>query len=721
MPLGSPANSPPTRRVMHRSAFSLFVFAAIALAAAPLFAASGDLAPPVWPVEVPPALPAANGLQANVPLPPGEVEEVAVLTALGEALPRQTSDCTAERAAQVAEAAHALDDWANDWYWENFPESAQEILEMTSVLVVTKTQVDEELQTLLTLRGDFASEGDSPELRESMRQYLAMTSCMIDLSGRLRYLLRDAIDETTYANETNEAGLNELLALLREHRVGIGAVVLAEWLFDPPVATGLEPFSFEMKHKILRLIAESQEVDALGQVADFVQDEDTPPSLVLAAAQVIHDIGLPQDPGPGQDPTLPTPLITAEALANVLADVDISEFTQTEMAQLEELTKWLAERRIAGVTGEVYHYGGMELRPGDWLLMRNPSPYNLFTDLSPGLYTHVGVVAAVTDDEGIRRFVIVDLPERGARMPLTNVDTYLRRTLNYAFLRHPDPAVGARMGEVAASVIGNETQFDLNFRGDRVEALRGQPLEGQLIHTYCAGLLLLCAQETTAPREEFFPFEEFASAGNTSDNLATLGLEIGEKFVSPTGSLFSEQLEIVGRRESMYEPGRQVQEAAYDYFARAMREEVLTPNPDAYQALREKLAEVSQSNAWLARALARANNVNEQMDLESAAKTAAVVETLDEIAEGCMGEFHRARQSIMAGPYEELEAAGVNEQDLAVVRELREKHSELFVAWEAGEVTPRDVREQLVEFYCQHGGEMLDERFFSEPEADLAE
>ena len=35
---------------------------------------------------------------------------------------------------------------------------------------------------------------------------------------------------------------------------------------------------------------------------------------------------------------------------------------------------------------------------------------------SPGLFTHVGVVAAERGTDGVRRFVIVDLPEREQRI-----------------------------------------------------------------------------------------------------------------------------------------------------------------------------------------------------------------------------------------------------------------------------------------------------------------
>ena len=123
---------------------------------------------------------------------------------------------------------------------------------------------------------------------------------------------------------------------------------------------------------------------------------------------------------------------------------------------------------------------------------------------------------------------------------------------------------------VAADMIGNPTQFDLTFRTSRVLAVKGQPLKGATIHTYCAGFLLLCAQATPAPREAFFPFSETPARGNTLQNLATLGMTIGVEFVSPTGAIFSPRLQIVGRREPMYHPGREIQEAIYDHFANDM-------------------------------------------------------------------------------------------------------------------------------------------------------
>ncbi len=88
-----------------------------------------------------------------------------------------------------------------------------------------------------------------------------------------------------------------------------------------------------------------------------------------------------------------------------------------------------------------------------------PLAYNLFTDLAPGLFTHVGVLAWEEGTDGVRRLVVVDLPERGTKIPATNVDLFLQRTLNYVFLRHKDPQVAAQMGQAAADCIGNPSEL----------------------------------------------------------------------------------------------------------------------------------------------------------------------------------------------------------------------------------------------------------------------
>ena len=213
--------------------------------------------------------------------------------------------------------------------------------------------------------------------------------------------------------------------------------------------------------------------------------------------------------------------------------------------------------------------------------------------------------------DGIRRFVVVDLPERGDHIPANNVDSYVSRTLHYFFLRHADPQVGSRMGDAARDIIGNESQFDLLFRTRGVESLRGKSLKQQPIHTYCAGLLLLCAQQTGLPREEFFPIVEEPAGGYCVENLQSLGLSIGDRFVSPTGAIFAPHMAIAGRCQPMYDPTRDIKEAVYDHFAQRMRDRKLVPSPDLSQMLVEKLARLSKTTPWLARALAlRTGSVN---------------------------------------------------------------------------------------------------------------
>jgi hypothetical protein len=70
--------------------------------------------------------------------------------------------------------------------------------------------------------------------------------------------------------------------------------------------------------------------------------------------------------------------------------------------------------------------------------------------------------------DGVRRMVIIDIPERGPEMPATNVDAFVQRTRHFVFLRHPDRATAEKLAEAAVATVGNITEFDLNFRTERV-------------------------------------------------------------------------------------------------------------------------------------------------------------------------------------------------------------------------------------------------------------
>ena len=628
------------------------------------------------------------------------------------ALPRTAADCTERRTRRLAAAAADAQRSAARLTWNDRQPYADRLIATVRQLVNAKRKVDRGLDQVLTVRVQLAELAAGPDRRQALRRYLRMTATLVDLSGRMRYTLRDATGMAAYEAVASTEKRHELLDLLIEHRVSIGAAVMSILLIDPPPESETRPASDATKAKVLRLIVAAGAVDLVPAVAQFVRDEQPSAALTVMAADVIGRLGLPQDPQPGQDPDLPSPSITAKPLHRILASIDPAELSAAGRQRRSELLSRLSRRMKHGVVGDSFRVGNFQVRPGDWILMRNPSPYNLFTDLSPGLFTHVGVVVAKRGDDGIRRFLVIDLPERGDRVPATNLETYLKRTLHYFFVRHDDPAVGKRMAEVGLALIGNPTQFDLTFQTDRVLALKGKPLEGRTINTYCAGLLLICAQETTSPRAAFFPITEFPAGGNMVRNLDKLGLSIGKDFVSPTGAIFSPHLNIVGRREPMYDPGRAIKEAIYDHFADSMQSKTLTLSPDAYQRLRQKVAEVSKTNPWLAKALAEASGVSEKMDLATAAKAAAIVETLDEIAGGAMNQFFDAREAIQAGPIRQLRGEGYRPNEIQQIRQYRLRHAVMFRRWVGEELFPRDLRVELVKFYVDRGKAQLDERFF---------
>ncbi|HWC90312.1 MAG TPA: hypothetical protein VG433_11665 [Pirellulales bacterium] len=657
---------------------------------------------------------------------------------LDSLLPTKAADYKAETTEKVVAAANGVDDWSAyaATRFDGTPATALGILRQ---LLATKTRVDQMLDRALQQRAEFALL-DAGIQRACIRSYLRVDSKLIDLSGRLRYLLADMLFEIA-GDVTDPALRGQWLALLSEFRSSIGATAVSAWLAATPPAVPAaaqtepsQPRGFGRRFGrrqdsapppapvpalpavdntialgVLRLIAASGEASLLPRVAEFVRQPQLSPELVLAAAETIKAVGLPQNVRPGTPTGVPSPAITATELYDRLAQLDGSRLDPTLAARRAEIMNWLDTRRRSGLTEDSYTLGTFQVQSGDWLLMRNPSPYNLFTDLSPGLFTHVGVVTTEQGADGIRRMVLVDLQEHG-RMSTVNIEIFVQRSLHYMFMRHPDPAVARQMAEAARSVIGNETEFDLNFRTERVLELAHQPLAGKKIRTYCAGLLLLCALQTSADRSEFFPVVEYAAGGHTVENLALLGMSVGKDFISPTGALYSSKLLLVGRREPMYEPRRQIEEAVYDDFATGLVDKKLAPAPELFDSLRYKMAQAAHHSPLLAQALASAAGINADADLRAAARAAAVLETLDEVAQRASAEFDAARNAVRR---EVEELPGLPPADAAAAKRYRERHADLVKLWAADQLSPRDLRIRLVDYYIAQGRREIDRQFFA--------
>ncbi|HND52206.1 MAG TPA: hypothetical protein PLV92_07410 [Pirellulaceae bacterium] len=613
--------------------------------------------------------------------------------------------------AELDKAAKQLESWAVEQTWSQDERRPEAWVAAIRELLDARQIVDRRLSEQFEQRKQFADQPAGEERREAASDYLRTTSRLIDISGRLRSLTRDAIDNATFALTAAPAQLDQMLEILAERKSQIGAITMSYALFDPPAEQMLDPFPAELKRKVLGMIAASRPLEMCDDLGEFIRDRKSPPNLVVAAAEALREVGLPQDPRAGQPEDLPKPAITAAELRDVLVGLAAEELNDEAKKSRTELIAWAKQRADKGVVDDSYRLGECDVRPGDWLLMRNPSPYNLFTDHSPGLFTHVGIVAVERDSRGKRRFVVVDLPERGDRIPATNIEIFVQRTLHYVVLRHPDERTAERIGEVAASLIGRPSTFDLQFRTQRVFAQKGVSTNGRSVNTYCAGFLLLCALETSAPRTDFFPIYEQPAGGRCPENLAKLGLSMGRDFVSPTGAMFSSKLELVGRCEPSYEPGREIQESIYDFFARSMISRRLTPSPDTMQALRERLGAASRKNRAMAKALAKANGVSDEMDLEAASKAASVIETLDEIAERAVDDFVNARDSIMATD-EDLARLELSAEEQLAMRRYRREHASLYQSWTAGKLTPTQLRVALVDYYRSRGVRQLDERFF---------
>jgi hypothetical protein len=242
------------------------------------------------------------------------------------------------------------------------------------------------LDTDLALRTRFAAAPAGPGRQVSLLSYLRITSSLIDLAGRMRYQLRDALGHAAHQVAGRPDLRDRLIELLIQNRSGIGAALMSAVLFPAPPdrASGAVAPSAATKARLLELIAVTGEFTQLAQLADLARRRDTPGELVVLSADAIRRVGLPQDERPGggaasrPDEPPSRPPITAASLYELVERANPSQLSGHTARLREGVLTWLAGRKARGLEDESYRLGAMELRPGDWLLMRNPSPYNLF-------------------------------------------------------------------------------------------------------------------------------------------------------------------------------------------------------------------------------------------------------------------------------------------------------------------------------------------------------
>jgi len=128
--------------------------------------------------------------------------------------------------------------------------------------------------------------------------------------------------------------------------------------------------------------------------------------------------------------------------------------------------------------------------------------------------------------------------------------------------------------------------------------------------------------------------------------------------------------------------------------------------------LRTRLAEAAKTDPRLHAALAAAAGVSEQTDLVAAAKAAAVIETLDEIAQNASQDFELAREALRAGPAAGLADQGLTPEEIEATLALRKTHAKLNDQWMNRKLTPREMRLDLVKYYIRAGQAAVNARFF---------
>ncbi|HTU27683.1 MAG TPA: hypothetical protein VMF30_19890, partial [Pirellulales bacterium] len=206
--------------------------------------------------------------------------------------------------AAVDEAAAELIRWALD-------PRPDVVLGQVEWMLLAKAKVDAGLTELFALRAALAELPPDDVQHRAIRRYLQAVSRSIDLAGHLRYMEFDVFNNASATLAQQPAARQKLVELFQKYRSSVGAIVMSGSLSDPAAAP--------LRAKVLELIAATGETECLPALAGFVTQAGLPPALVVQGVEAIRSVGLPQDVRPGQDPTLPTPAITAARLHQIVS------------------------------------------------------------------------------------------------------------------------------------------------------------------------------------------------------------------------------------------------------------------------------------------------------------------------------------------------------------------------------------------------------------------
>ena len=221
-------------------------------------------------------------------------------------IPKQAAMFSVGLPADVAKATDGVEQWSVITQPTQPDQSPGEgWLPVLSELLDAKDRCDRLLDRAFDQRSQFVTLAGSPIQRDAIRSYLHSTARLIDLSGRVRYLLSDALNGGV-AELSSPAQRDRLLDLLMTHRSSIGAHAAVRGLLEPLPASQRAVAAAEPAIiKLLRLIGSSGQSSLLPQLAQFLNRPDISPALRIAAVEAIEEIGLPQDPRQGSPADTP--------------------------------------------------------------------------------------------------------------------------------------------------------------------------------------------------------------------------------------------------------------------------------------------------------------------------------------------------------------------------------------------------------------------------------
>ena len=401
-----------------------------------------------------------------------------------------------------------------------------------------------------------------------------------DLLSRLMLLERDAAgvlgDDLADAPES----LLALTELFIAKKSSAAALEMAFNLVDPmphrdeiprsvSQATPQDPITTEtvLRRRLIDLVRISGQTNLLEELALLTEADGVDPLARLLAARCIEQFGVPQLARLTQPVEVPQSTVTARRIATAIERVrpSLPPSLQTDASSL---ALRLQSKAVQGAApSETMRVMGIHFQRGDWILLREATPFTVASSLHPQCYHRIALVAHEAGTDGLGRLVVIDHTNNRLGVQVSSLDNWIafvqEHTIAWCVLRPVDALLSQMIEQSALSLA--VVRSSARESNERSSVFQDRSC-------FSSGLAVTrsALAATGVNPAIFFPLQESSPEGILGDNLKRLGVDLPDSFCSPTGLLLSKACIPIAMKIQAFDSRCGIRSAVFEYFDRSL-------------------------------------------------------------------------------------------------------------------------------------------------------